>query len=71
MKEDQNRKKDKPGALPDDAMGAVSGGKGKTDAWVRQYCPNCGKPRTMNMDAYGNYVCLVCHKKYVVPKNME
>ena len=77
MKEEKIRQKGKAGALPDESMEAVSGGAAKSGdaakagAWVKRYCPNCGKPRTMNMDAYGNYVCLVCHKKFTGPKNAE
>ena len=71
MKDDPGKLKMDGHALADEEMYSVSGGAGKTDAWVRQLCPNCGKIRTMNMDAYGNYVCIVCHKKFTLKKNKE
>lgn len=43
----------------------VSGGSG---AWERMFCPKCKKNRTMNVDAYGNYTCIICRTKYSLNK---
>ena len=47
--------------LRDEDAEKVSGGNG---AWVRMFCRKCGKNRTMNVDAYGNYTCIICRTKY-------